>query len=505
MRPDYVVTAAAYGSVSVASTAKQCCDALLSEASLADLVVTKDQTLYSDRIDSYWSVSAALQPDCMVLPETPEHVSKVIKIITKNQCKFGVRGGGHGNFALSNSVEEGITIDFGFINSTSYDEDKNIVSVGPGGHWQDVYDTLSPYGLAVAGGRAGTVGVGGFVTGGGNSFYSASHGMACDTVAGWQVVLADGRIVEANANSNADLWQAMKGGSGNFGLITRIDLYPIEFADRNNPVIWGGNLLYKPESGPAVIDALIDFTANVKNDEDSSSIVYWAYLPAIAGGTILNAAIENTKAKVKPSAFDGYYAIPDIQDDTTVTEKLSKVTKDLGSGQPPHFRNVWFTSSFKPNAELLKYVVDRFDKLNVDLEALMPSATSELNTLCMFQPITKSIADKGVKNGGNVMGLDKYTESTDGIMFLLTWAAKGEENEEIAFPVLKSYMDDIEARAKEMDAWWPWKFVNYAHLSQDPLSTVGDEALAKLRAASKKYDPQGVFQTLRSSGVKIPF
>ncbi|KAF5620757.1 nicotine oxidase [Fusarium tjaetaba] len=505
MKLGVLATGAAYGTTLLPSSPQQCCSALLKEAGLSDLVATKNQSLYNERIDSYWSVSAALHPDCMVLPKTPEDVSKVMKVIAKNQCKFGIRGGGHGNFKLSNSVEEGITIDFGFMNGTSYDEEKNVVSVGPGGHWQDVYDTLIPYGLAVAGGRAGTVGVGGFVTGGGNSFYSASHGMACDTVAGWQLVLANGDIVEANAESNADLWQAMKGGSGNLGLITRIDMYPIEFVDRNNPSIWGGNLLYKPESGPAVIDALIDFTANVPKDENSSSIVYWAYLPALAGGTILNAAIENTKGEVKPPAFDSFYAIPDIQGDTTVTEKLSKVTKDLGSGQPPHFRNVWFTSSFKPNAELLNYVVEKYDELNQALEALMPSAESELNTLCMFQPITKSIAEKGVKNGGNVMGLDKYTEDGDGIMFLLTWAAKGEASEEAAFPLLKAYMDDIETKAKEMDAWWAWKFINYAHLTQDPLATIGDEALAKLRAASKKYDPQGVFQKLRSSGVKIPF
>lgn len=297
----------------------------------------------------------------------------------------------------------------------------------------------------------------------------------------------------------------MKGGSGNFGLITRIDMYPIEFVDRSKPIIWGGNLLYKPESGPAVIDALLDFTANVPKDENSSSIVYWAYLPAIAGGTILNAAIENTKGEVKPPAFDAYYAVPDIQADTTVSERLSKVTKDLGSGQPPHFRNIWFTSSFKPNAELLTYVVDKYNKLNEDLEVLMPSDKSELNTLCMFQPITKSIADKGVANGGNVMGLDYYTAEGDGIMFLLTWAAKGEQAEKDAMPLLQGYMDDIETKAKEMDAFWEWKFINYAHLTQNPLATVGEEALTKLRAASKKYDPEGVFQKLRSSGVKIPF
>ncbi|XEV04176.1 hypothetical protein FSHL1_009463 [Fusarium sambucinum] len=489
----------------IQSSPEQCCAALLEEAGLGDKVVTNGQTLWSNRIDSYWSISAALEPDCMVLPTTAEDVSKIMKVITKNQCQFGIRGGGHGNFALSNSVDEGITVDFGYINGTTYDEEKNIVSVGPGGHWQDVYDTLIPYGLAVAGGRAGTVGVGGFVTGGGNSFYSASHGMTCDTVAGWQVVLANGEIVEANANENADLWQAMKGGSGNFGLITRIDLYPIEFAERSNPVIWGGNLLYKPESGPAVIDALIDFTANVPKDENSSSIVYWAYLPAIAGGTILNAAIENTKGLVKPPAFDAYYAVPDIQADTTVSERLSVVTKELGSGQPPHFRNIWFTSSFKPNAELLLYVVDKYNKLNLDLEALMPSSESGLNTLCMFQPITKAIADKGVVNGGNVMGLDFYTADGDGIMFLLTWAAKGDKTEEDAMPLLQAYIEDIETKAKEMDAFWEWKFINYAHLSQDPLATVGEAALTKLRAASKKYDPEGVFQKLRASGVKIPF
>ncbi|KAF5026134.1 hypothetical protein F66182_1782 [Fusarium sp. NRRL 66182] len=494
----------AAGASAVSARYDQCC-AALAKAGLTDQVVTKNQTLYDERIQSYWSVSAALRPNCMVLPKTAQDVSKIINVMTKNQCKFGIRGGGHGNFPLSNSVEDGITIDFGYMNSTTYDEETNLVSVGPGGHWQDVYDTLSPHGLAVAGGRAGTVGVGGFVTGGGNSFYSASHGMACDTVAGWQLVLANGEMVEANANENADLWQAVKGGSGNFGLITRIDLFPIPFVDGQNPVIWGGNLLYKPEPGPAVIDALIDFTANVPKDENSSSIVYWAYVPAIAGGTILNAAIENTKGQVKPPAFDTFYSIPDIQQDTTVTERLSKVTKDLGSGQPPNLRNIWFTSSFKPNADVLGYVVEKYSRLNKDLEALMPSAESELNTLCMLQPITKSIADKGVENGGNVMGLDKYTEDGDGIMFLLTWAAKGDEAEKAAFPLLKAYIDDIEAKAKEMDAWWPWKFINYAHLTQDPLSTVGHEALAKLRSASKKYDPEGVFQTLRSSGVKIPF
>lgn len=279
-------------------------------------------------------------------------------------------------------------------------------------------------------------------------------------------------------------------------------MYPIAFVNKSNPVIWGGNLLYDESKGDAVIEALVDFNENVYKDENSSSIVYWAYLPSL-GGTIVNAAVENTKAEVKPAAFDGYYAAKPSSD-TTEVEQMSAVTKALGSGQPPGFRNIWFTSTFSNNAEIMKYTVEKYNKLNEKLEELMPSGESGLNTLCMFQPITQSHTQKGVLNGGNVMGLDKYTEDGNLILFLVTWAAHEVENEEAAFPLIKAYIEDIETKAKELGALCPWKFVNYAHLSQDPLATIGDEALAKLQAASQTWDSTGVFQSLRQSGFKIP-
>jgi len=226
---------------------------------------------------------------------------------------------------------------------TTYDPASKLASIQPGGHWQTVYDTLAPFGVTVTGGRAGTVGTGGFVTGGGNSFHSASHGFACDNVANFEVVLADGTITNANATSNRDLWTAMKGSSGNLGLVTRMDMYTIDFPNPANPVIWGGNLLYDASAGPAVMDALVEFTNNVAKDENSSAIVYWAYIPAI-GGMILNAAIENTLGTVKPATFDGFYEVGSIQADTTVVDLMSSVTNALGSGQPSGFRYVQLPS-----------------------------------------------------------------------------------------------------------------------------------------------------------------
>ncbi|KAJ2900398.1 FAD binding domain-containing protein [Zalerion maritima] len=482
-------------------TAASCCTALVSSLG-GSQIFYPNSTSYTTHMSTYWSVSAALDPWCIALPFTSSDVSAIVSTLAANNCPFGVRGGGHGSFDGSNSVADGVTVDFSSMNSTTYSEDDGLVGIGPGAHWQSVYDTLAPRGVVVTGGRAGTVGVGGFVAGGGNSFHSASHGMACDQVRNFEVVLADGSVVDANADENPDLWAAMKGGSANFGLITRFDMNAISFLDPSSPDIWGGNYLYNLSAGDAVIDALVDFTDGVQDDLNSSAIVYWAYLPAL-GGMILNAAVENTLGAVSPPAFDGFKNISGLTTDTTTVAPMSNVTLELGSGQPSGFRNVWLTSSFENNAEIMRYAVEQYYTLAETLEGVL-SDESEFNLLCMFQPITKSIADRGVEMGGNVMGLDYYTQDSNGIMFLLTLALNGEDQEDLARPYLSAYLDDLDAKAQEMGVGWDWKYLNYADRTQDPLATYGEDAIAKMRAASEQYDPDGVFQTLRSTGFKIP-
>lgn len=117
-----------------------------------------------------------------------------------------------------------LTIATGYMNGTTYDVDTTIASVQPGARWGAVYDALDPFGVTAAGGRADVVGVGGFVTGGGYSFYAGTMGWACDAVHNFEVVLANGSVIDVNHNEHADLFQAMKGSSGNLGLVTRVDL-----------------------------------------------------------------------------------------------------------------------------------------------------------------------------------------------------------------------------------------------------------------------------------------
>lgn len=187
---------------------------------------------YTTRLGEYYSANAALAPSCMVLPTTTEEVSKIATLIHETKCQFGMRAGGHSAFAGSNSVAAGVTVDFGYMNKTTYTAGEETAGVQAGSTWGLAYEALDPFNVTVVGGRASVVGVGGFITGGGYSFHSNAAGFGCDNVRNFEIVLANGTVVNANADENADLWRAQKGGSGNFGFITRVDLgeYSIHFA-----------------------------------------------------------------------------------------------------------------------------------------------------------------------------------------------------------------------------------------------------------------------------------
>lgn len=169
------------------------------------------------------------------------------------------------------------------------------------------------------------------------------------------------------------------------------------------------------------------------------------------------------------------------------------------------YRNVWFAASFKNDPRPMKHAVEKFYELNAALEDIVPSEQSDFNTLCMFQPITKSIVEKGQNNGGNVLGLENYVKDGNGIMFLVTLAIKGYEAEVLAEPLVSDFVNELDAYSESLGVKWDWKYLNYAHKSQEVIKTYGPEQVRWLQEASAKYDPEAVFQRLRGSGFKIPF
>ncbi|KAF2844358.1 FAD-binding domain-containing protein [Plenodomus tracheiphilus IPT5] len=470
-----------------------CCKAI-ERAGLSHVLYGGDEQ-YRNRTESYWSVSAQLTPDCIVQPLSTEDVSKTVKTLVGDaacgQTKFAVRGGGHTTWAGSNNIDCGVTIDLGLINSTTWNSETEVASIGPGSRWNAVYATLEPLGVTVAGGRAGTVGVAGFLTGGGNSFYTAQRGFACDNVKNFEVVLATGEVINANADENSDLHQALKGGSANFGIVTRFDVQGFEAGN-----LWGGNVVYPKSVGQQHIEAYHAWTDNVENYPEGSSIIFWSHLPTLQDIVIL-AAYEDTAGNEAPAGFDKFMAIPNVTSSTLRIASHKELTDELE--QAAGYRDVWYTMSFKNDIQIYQKIVQLHEQFVNEWKA--ETNDTDFITQCMFQSIPTVFTKHSIERGGNVLGLDQ--EKGNVVMLLFNIAVQTPELEALARPKLKLFGDAMRVYSASKNGAVDWTYLNYADSYQNPLKSFGPESVAKIRAAAEKYDPEGIFQTRAPGGFKI--
>jgi hypothetical protein len=121
---------------------------------------------------------------------------------------------------------------------------------------------------------------------------------------------------------------------------------------------------------------------------------------------------------------------------------------------------------------------------------------------CQAQPMTSAMVSQA--KGNNVLGLEERVADGPGFMFLMYFGVESAEHEATAFPFIEKFFQEVDEYATSLDANWNWSYLNYAHYVQDPIKGYGAANIEKLKSASKKYDPDGVFQKLRSSGFKIP-
>ena len=136
-----------------------------------------------------------------------------------NKLLVAVRGGGHNAGGLG-IADDALVIDLSPIKYVHVDPAKKTVLVGGGCVWGDVDHATHAFGLAVPAGIISTTGVGGLTLGGGLGYLTRDYGLTIDNLLAVDMVLADGRFVTANAKENADLFWAVRGGGGNFGVVT---------------------------------------------------------------------------------------------------------------------------------------------------------------------------------------------------------------------------------------------------------------------------------------------
>jgi alkanesulfonate monooxygenase SsuD/methylene tetrahydromethanopterin reductase-like flavin-dependent oxidoreductase (luciferase family)/FAD/FMN-containing dehydrogenase len=163
-------------------------------------------------------------PGLVLGPRDLDEVVEALGFARAQDVPLAVRSGGHGIGGRSTN-DGGIVIDLAALNAVDVvDNGSRRVRLGPGARWGHVADVLAPQGLALSSGDFGDVGVGGLATAGGIGFLARKSGLTIDRVVAADVVLADGSVIRADARTSPDLFWALRGAGGNFGIVTAFEL-----------------------------------------------------------------------------------------------------------------------------------------------------------------------------------------------------------------------------------------------------------------------------------------
>ena len=203
-----------------------------------------------------WNVMIDKRPGVIARCRSAKDVVGALAHARAEGLEVAVRGGGHSISGLS-STDGGIMIDLQRMNSVLVDGGTRRAHVGGGALLRDLDRTTHAQGLATPGGMVDDTGVGGLTLGGGYGWLARLHGLACDNVASVELVTASGDVVRASEEENADLFWGIRGGGGNFGIVTGFEfrLHPIE------PLL-SSEFRYGPDDAPVVLREFRDMLAS---------------------------------------------------------------------------------------------------------------------------------------------------------------------------------------------------------------------------------------------------
>lgn len=201
-------------------------------------------------------------PEIVVVPQSVAEVVTTVDFANRHDLPVRVLGKGHGAQA---SIADGIAIATDQLAFVSIDAGTRSARVGAGSTWTDVLSATEPHGLAALCGSAPHVGVIGYLLGGGIGPVARTFGFAADHVRSISVVTADGGLVRADAEFNQDLFWALRGGKGGFGVVVEveIDLFPLS-------TIYGGALFYAAEDTPAVLRTFGQWSRDLPDEMTTS-------------------------------------------------------------------------------------------------------------------------------------------------------------------------------------------------------------------------------------------
>jgi FAD/FMN-containing dehydrogenase len=242
-------------------------------AQLQGRLILPDDAGYDDA-RAVWNGMIDRYPAMIARCETVADVIASVNFAREHDLLISVRGGGH-NVAGHATNDGGIVIDLSPMKAIEVDPERRIAHAQPGVIWGELDQATQAYGLATPGGEVSDTGIAGLTLGGGMGYLRRKHGLSADNLIAAEMVTAAGEVVTADETHNTELLWGLRGGGGNFGIVTRFT-YRLHELD---PQIFGASVIYPLSAAREVLLAWRAF-CDTAPDEVSSAFMIWS-IPAI--------------------------------------------------------------------------------------------------------------------------------------------------------------------------------------------------------------------------------
>lgn len=266
-------------------------------------------------------------PDAVVRPRTVDEVAVAVRLAAAAGLPIAVRSGGHGLMP----VEDGLVVDLAEFTTVEVGDD-DLVTVGGGARWGDVVAALAPQGLGVSSGDTRDVGVGGLALGGGIGWLVRGQGLAIDRLREAELVTAAGEVLTVNAEQHPEVFWALRGGNGNFGVVTR---FVFEAGPADGLV--GGHVHFDTSDVPAVMRAWRDVMRAGPDELNSTLMVMPPFGPEMPGGPQLGVALQGTEQQLR-ELLEPLLSLPSVTEVSLAPVAYGELLEDAPPGRPPfHF------------------------------------------------------------------------------------------------------------------------------------------------------------------------